>query len=559
MCKNTKNKHINSIQDDFGTVCSDPQEISDVLNTHFSTIGEKLHSSSNIYPGLPSQLNSSFFLKPFTINEIFNLINEIDAKKSVRPEDIPPKFIKMAASTIAPVVTKIFNKCVQENIFPDNLKRACVVPIYKKGDHTLCGNYRPISLISPFAKIFEKCLFAQLNSFLNKHNLIHTNQFGFRQNTTTEMAVSQMYEQFMNNVENGEHTCSVFLDLAKAFDSVDHNVLLSKLYSYGIRGNPYELLKNYLFNRTQYTMVNGCSSSLLPLCTGVPQGSVLGPLFFLLFINDLPTATNLKTTMFADDACLTLGNKSMSSLEEIINKELVNVTNWMEINKLSINIDKTFYMIINKNISKQSQPINIRINNKNIQRVDKVKYLGVILDHKLNWEKHIKNVVTKLSKCMWAICKLKKYTNISTLKMAYFALAYPHIQYCITLWGGAAQKYINPLIIRQKRLVRIMLNKPFTSPSKPLFDNLNILTIEHIYKFQLGKLMYLFNNNLIKLPHTLISFQNLHNYNTRSKSKQNYLLPHVKSNVGVRSFSFAGPKLWNQIPTQIKNCSNFLF
>ena len=132
MCKNTKNKHINSIQDDFGTVCSDPQEISDVLNTHFSTIGEKLHSSSNIYPGLPSQLNSSFFLKPFTINEIFNLINEIDAKKSVRPEDIPPKFIKMAASTIAPVVTKIFNKCVQENIFPDNLKRACVVPIYKK-------------------------------------------------------------------------------------------------------------------------------------------------------------------------------------------------------------------------------------------------------------------------------------------------------------------------------------------------------------------------------------------------------------------------------------------
>ena len=277
------------------------------------------HVSSGTYSGLSFNLPNSFFLKPLTTHEIFTLLKQIDLKKSVRPEDIPPKFIQMAAAEISPTLTKIFNICIKQNVYPDDLKKSCVIPIFKKGDQTACGNYRPISLISPFAKIFEKCLFNQLNSFVNKFHLIHPNQFGFQQNTSTEMAVAQMYEQYATNIEMGLYTCSVFLDMAKAFDSIDHDILFSKLHAYGIRGAPLNLIKNYFSDRYQYTMANGCKSSLSKITTGVPQGSVLGPLFF---INDLPKTTCLKTTLLADDACLSMGYSSIKDLEQTVNKEL---------------------------------------------------------------------------------------------------------------------------------------------------------------------------------------------------------------------------------------------
>ena len=220
----------------------------------------------------------------------------------------------MAASVIAPILTRIFNDCIDQNIFPDDLKIACVIPVFKKGDKQCCGNYRPISLISPFSKIFEKCLYNQLNSFFVRENVIHPNQFGFRKNTSTSMAVLQMYDQYSSNIEKGLYTCSVFLDIAKAFDSIDHSILIEKLYQYGVRGAPLNLIKSYLQNRKQYTVINGEKSSLVPITTGVPQGSTLGPLFFLIFINDLPEVTKLKTTLFADDACLTYGSTSLLDL-----------------------------------------------------------------------------------------------------------------------------------------------------------------------------------------------------------------------------------------------------
>ena len=312
-------------------------------------------------------------------------------------------------------------------------------------------------------------------------------------------------------------------------------------------------------NRTQYTLVNGHKSSSLPVTTGVPQGSVLGPLFFLVFINDLPLATKLDTTLFADDACMSYGNTSISQIEDVVNEELCKVSRWMATNRLTLNADKTFYMLIHQKRNKEVaiQNLQIKLNNQPIKRVENVKYLGVILDQKLSWDTHIGNVVKKMSKCMWAICKLRHYTNISTLKLTYYALAYPHMQYCISLFGGAAKTHLDPLVKLQKRLVRIMLREPFDSPSKPLFQKLGLLEFHSIYQLQLGKLMYLHNKGLINLPLKLTPLENFHNYNTRAKANLNYTLPHAQTNISLRSFSFAGPKLWNNIPIQIKKSTKF--
>ena len=558
MHKGGKNKHLTAIKDELGLVHTDSSSISNILNSHFSTIGEKMqHLCPKVTHHLPSSQSSSFFLKPFTVEEICLQLQHIDIRKSVRPEDIPSKFIKESAEVLAPTLTKIFNICLDQNTFPDELKIACVIPIFKKSDPMTCGNYRPISLISAFSKIFEKCLFNQINSFLTKFNVINPNQFGFQQNTSTEMAVSTMYEQYSGNIEKGLFTCSVFLDIAKAFDSVDHNILFQKLECYGIRGQPLALIKSYFENRFQYTVVNGCASSLLPVKAGVPQGSVLGPLFFLIFINDLPQSTNLKTTLFADDACLTYGSTSLGHLEETVNKELENVSGWMQRNRLSLNVEKSSFMLIHNKKSKNN--IKLQINNSTIQRTEYTKYLGVLVDEKLRWKTHIDQVVKKLSKCMWAICRLRRYTSLTTLKMLYYALAYPHIQYCISTWGGAVQKHLDPLLKMQKRLVRVMLSEPFIAPSDPLFKKLKLLKLEDIYKFQIGKLMFLNHNHLIKLPHSLILSTDRHFHATRSTTNQNYSLPYVRTNIGVNSLSFSGPKVWNSIPIDIKQSTIFSF
>ena len=214
-------------------------------------------------------------------------------------------------------------------------------------------------------------------------------------------------------------------------------------------------------------MVNGFKSKSLKVETGVPQGSVLGPLLFILFINDLPGVTCLKTTLFADDACLSLGGSSLSDLEQVVNEELIKVNSWMQFNRLSLNVEKTFFMLIHN--KKHEKDIHVQLNGIEIKRVESVKYLGVIIDQKLQWKAHVDQVAKKLSKCLWAICRLRKYADIKTLSLVYYALAYPHLQYCISSWGGAAQKHLNILLVKQKRLLRLMLKQPFDSPSKPLF------------------------------------------------------------------------------------------
>ena len=208
----------------------------------------------------------------------------------------------------------------KKGTFPESLKKAEVIPIFKSGSRVLTNNYHPISLLSPFAKIFESCIYNQLINFLNKNKTLYALQYGFREGSSTELAVSDIVDDLTSSIENRLINCSVFLDLAKAFNTVNHLILLEKLEMYGIRGVPLKLLRSYLAGRTQVTLVNNVKSTPKVVDSGVPQGSTLGPLLFLIYINDLPLSTKMRVRLFADDACLSLENSDRLILITIINK-----------------------------------------------------------------------------------------------------------------------------------------------------------------------------------------------------------------------------------------------
>ena len=385
-----KNNQIDQIEDNNSIITRDPFQISNILNENFVSIADKLSQErlKNSNNGNKDKcfngqsLCNSFFIEPIFVVDMICFINRMDCKKSCRSDTPKIKFLKISVNIIAPIITKIFNFCIVKGVFPDALKLAEVVPIYKSGNKENMNNYRPISLLSPFSKIFESYLYDQLLQYLDKNNILYKMQYGFRKNNSTELAVTQIVDDIIDVIEDSSIQCSLFLDLAKAFNTVNHDILIYKLEKYGIRGPPLLLLSSFLYNRYQSTTVNNVHSSLKVVNCGVPQGSSLGPLLFLLYINDLPLCTNLKVTLFADDACLSFSHHNAVVLEQIVNAELVKVSHWLISNKLFINYSKSNYLIFTKKQIKNK--FNVILDNTMIDQVHSTKYLEIIINDKLN-------------------------------------------------------------------------------------------------------------------------------------------------------------------------------
>ena len=398
--KNVKKNNIpNKMYASKSESAQGPQAISNLFNKYFIEIGVKLASTIETPAIIDGKFNAasliqsscnSFFLEPIVEEEVVNYIRAMKPSKSTGRHKIPAKYIKMSGSVIAPVLTNIFNACISTGYFPKVLKIAEVVPIFKKGERKLCSNYRPISIFNPFAKLFEKCLLDQLNNYFVSNNLISPNQYGFKKKCSTNEAVLDIYNKLLDNMDKYKKliTCSIFLDFRKAYDTINHTILIKKLEKYGIRGLSLQLLASYLTDRQQYTIVNQYKSKSRDVICGIPQGSTLGPLLFNIYINDLPLASNSTIHLFADDTNLTLSHSNVSTLQQNINDELVNASKWFKVNKLSINFNKTEFMVVT---TKQNKPeLKVSIDNNPIKQSHHIKYLGVLIDDNLNWKQQIK-------------------------------------------------------------------------------------------------------------------------------------------------------------------------
>jgi hypothetical protein len=535
------------------------------MNNFFSSIGSELGKSCGNQDQDPSDFRSNpfhktFYLTPVSVPEILKLINEMDPKKSNQPDDPPTKFIKTAKHIIAPILTKLINISFEQGKFPDILKIATVIPIHKSGDKQKPGNYRPISLISPFSKLLEKCLYKRMDDFLIMHSLIHPSQHGFRKGISTETAVSKIYNILTTDIEKERINCSIFLDIRKAFDSVNHTILIRKLYNYGFRGITLDLLKSFLLNRYQTVYTNGTKSTLRPMTCGVPQGSSLGPLLFILFINDLPLSSNFQICLFADDACLSMSDPSIFNLETRVNLELAKISQWFRSNKLCLNYDKTVFMLINNKRQDNSTKFKVCVQGNHINEVKKVKYLGVIFDAKLTWNAHIEKVTNSISKGCWAIARLKPYVNIPTLRTVYYSLIYPHLQYCIICWGSAAQTHLNKIITKHKMAIRIITGSGFMTHTRPLFHQLKLLKIQDIHKLNIAVyIKRLILNNQLSSVQLSLSRQ-IHQHGTRRNLRGDIEIPQSRTNkAGIRAIPYQGATTWNEVPTSIRDLPIHLF
>ena len=290
----------------------------------------------------------------------------------------------------------MFNICIKKRYFPQALKIAETVPIFKKGNRENYCNHRPISILSQFAKIFEKCLHEQFNKFFIKNELISSQQYGFQKNSSTSDAVVDIYNNLIENTENELITCSVFLDLAKAYDTIDHRILIAKLEKDGIRGVPLHLIESLLMNRQQYTTIKSTKSATNKVLCGIPVESTLGPLLITIYINDLPLASDCKVHLFADDTNLTLTHSQSEMLLQKVNENTQKIINWMRINKFSINYSKSKFMIITKKQFKHK--FEIVIEDNKINQKSFVKYLGILIDDKLNSKHQVKQICSKIAR-----------------------------------------------------------------------------------------------------------------------------------------------------------------
>ena len=525
-----------------------PNEVVDIFNHHFTRIGPDLSRAISSSPRTPESFLSgnyphSFFFSPVTETEVRNAALLLK-NGSPGHDGIQPDIIRENAEELSIPLTHIFNCSLSQGKLHDDLKIASITPIFKAGDQENPNNYRPISILTTFSKIFERITYNKIIKYINDHNIISSHQFGFRKGHSCEMPLILAVDLISKALDQGEHVIGIFLDIKKAFDTVDTNILLLKLHHYGFRGIAHDWLASYLTNRKQFVKCNNIASNPLPMTCGmtcgIPQGSVLGPLLFLLFINDLCNLPNNATPfVFADDTTLFLKGKNLQQMSSTINNELSSICLWLRTNKLSINVSKTHYLHFTLSRNTRNTPLDINIDNQPITNCPHTKFLGVVIDNQLSWSQHIQHISSKISKNIGALKKVNHLLTRQTLIHLYNTLILPYLSYCHLVWASP-RKHFNRLVTLQKRAIRIICHSPRLAHTHSLFHNCQILHLNDLFKYNAGIFIYKYTHEIF--PQTFLSQFILENANpsraTRTALTQTLTTPTCRTAFKQKSVHF---------------------
>jgi hypothetical protein len=503
-----KNKLVSSFLNIDGNIISKPTEVAEKFNTFFVNIASEIESKippaiPNVVPIPLTEPESLFSMSdPIISQDILDVIKQLKPKHSLDPTNLSMIILKAVSHQICMPLKHIVNLSLSSGEIPIQMKTAKIVPIFKSGEPTEINNYRPISLLSTFGKILEKIVSNKLTNFLENNKILSNFQFGFRKGHSTVHPMMLLLNKLTAAINEKKHSIVIFCDLKKAFDTCDHDILLQKMSNIGIRGIELAWFSNYLKDRLQYVNINGASSSCLRPLKGVPQGSILGPLLFLIYINDLPKSSNLFSLLFADDTTLSDSDKDVHTLVNRVNMEFRKVSHYFRVNKLSLHLDKTKFMLFSSNKTVQSLDIELFINNNspNVEeenpnflhkmeqihstsKIPAMRFLGVFFDPQLNFKYHVGQIISKVSRALFILRTVKNILTPKALKSLYYSLIHCHLIYALPIWSVCNQQMQTELFKKQKSAIRAIAGLKYNDHTEPHFKKLEILTLPLMIDF----------------------------------------------------------------------------
>ena len=468
---------------------------------------------------------------------------------------------------IASYVTYLFNLSISSSTVIEEWKKARVTPLYKgKGSKIDYTSYRPISVISHLAKILEKIIQCQLSGYLEKHNFITPDQSAYLKNHSTQTALLKVTNDWYHNIENGLITGVCFFDISKCFNAIDHDILLFKLEKYGIRGNELSWFKSYLSNRKQATLCNGKISSFENVCTGVPQGSILGPILFLLFMNDLHMHVK-NCNLYADDTMLDEIGESVNEVVTSLQCEIDKLSVWFKHNHLTTNASKSCSMLIGSrqriNNFVNKPDLGLSLDGIIISNHSSYRYLGVQIDSFLSFDKMVDNICNKLSSRVSMLLRLSHTVPYFSLNQLYYAFVQPYIDYCILVWGHASETSLNRIQRFQNRSARIVCKLyDFSISGLSIVKSNGWLSVRQRRDFLYCVLIHkcIFGDAPNYLSDQLILYDDVQSSRiTRQSSHLLLHVPFIRNHLCRKSFSVYGPSVWNSLPYCIRNCENIIY
>jgi hypothetical protein len=432
---------------------------------------------------------------------------------------------------------KVHRSPTTKQYFPQEWKTAKVVPVFKKGDPTLQNNYRPISLLCCISKLLEKIVESQVRSYMDRNGYFYTHQYGFRAGYQCAHAIIKFVSRVLGDRKEKASTAAIFLDIRKAFDCVSHYILYEKLEYYGI---PSKFFRSYLGNRLHFTEIMGKSSTKARLSIGLPQGGVMSPLLFSIFVTDIYEASPMMKILYADDTVLLDSDYDVQNLERKCNLNLQKVAKWYDLNGLTLAADKTTFMLFNSR-----KTISLQLGGNKLECVDYTKYLGVLIDKRLNWKCHINSVASKIRQNLFLMAKVK-YILPRELKLwLYNSLVKPYLDYACTVWGFGD---ISPLILCQKKALRhIDGNKNAICHTNPLFEKHQVMMVNDIITYSTACLMHSFVT--MRIPFGISDLFNFHDpaRETRLSKKCQLQIPTCHKEWQRKNIFYQGPKIWNEL------------